>query len=169
MKIKRWICTGEIGDVKSTEELLETAGVLLDKNETGEILNDPIFEGEDGKFYRVNVEAVIVEEDPKYVEQLDAEMGEPPANLHDMIQDGEGTALSDECSVEQDLRRMEERKALYYGLCIEAQEILSEVLTWAEAGASLPPHHTQKVLEVYTRITQARHHVVTGYGIGRSI
>mgnify|MGYP001035150643 CR=1 FL=1 len=77
MKIKRMLREGEIGDVKTTDELLETAGTLLDKSEAHEILgSEVVFEGEDGKFYVCTIEAVIGEAHPDYLKQVLTEIAE---------------------------------------------------------------------------------------------
>lgn len=77
MKIKRMLCTGEIGEVADTDELIERAGNLLDKSEAHEILgSEVVFEGEDGKFYVCTIEAVIGEASPEYLKQVLANIEE---------------------------------------------------------------------------------------------
>ena len=62
IKIKRIIAAGELWeDARDTNDLLTSAGIVLDKNCSNEILGRVLFEGKDGKFYTVTVQAVIDE------------------------------------------------------------------------------------------------------------
>lgn len=62
MQIKRWLSSGGIpAGAVDTETVLHRAGRVLDTHATQELLGDILFEGEDGKFYAVFVEAVVTE------------------------------------------------------------------------------------------------------------
>jgi len=74
--IKRFIRDGHLSkspDVKDTRELLERAGYLLDKSCSHDICGEILFEGSDGNFYCLTVEAVIAEANPEYVKEVMAE------------------------------------------------------------------------------------------------
>lgn len=73
MKITKWLRTGEVGPCESEDELLESAGILLDNHSSHEILGEVVFEAEDGKTYVMTVEAVIAEANPAYVNSLTEE------------------------------------------------------------------------------------------------
>ena len=74
MKIKRFLRTGELsGQQQTTEELLESAGDILDSTCAHEIMGEVVFEGEDGKFYVASVECVIGEINPNYLKELQEE------------------------------------------------------------------------------------------------
>ena len=69
IKIKRMIAAGELwDDARDTDALLTSADIALDKACSYEILGRVLFEGEDGKFYTVTVEAVIGEASKLFVE-----------------------------------------------------------------------------------------------------
>ena len=71
IKIKRMIDAGELwDDARNTDDLLTSAGIVLDKNCSSEILGRVLFESEDGKFYTVTVEAVIDEVSKGFVEDV---------------------------------------------------------------------------------------------------
>jgi len=71
IRVKEWIATGEMsGNASSLEEILEEAGVALDRAYTHEILGDNLFLGEDGAYYTVTVEAVVSKANPEYVETI---------------------------------------------------------------------------------------------------
>lgn len=70
MNIKRFISTGELykpEELEDTDDLLVQAGRALDKSCTPDILGCVAFEGEDGKLYIINVDAVITEVDPEFI------------------------------------------------------------------------------------------------------
>ena len=76
VKVKRFISKGELdGREKDTDGILETCGDLLDGACSSEILGTVLFEGEDGKFYTVTLEAEIGEADPEFVKETLAEQG----------------------------------------------------------------------------------------------
>jgi hypothetical protein len=71
MKIKEWIRTGNLGEEpKTTEELLDLAGEILDDACSWDIVGECVFIGEDGKTYVGTVEFHIGEANPAYVEQI---------------------------------------------------------------------------------------------------
>lgn len=62
---------GKVADIGAdTAELLETCGQMLDDCCASEILGRVTFQADDGKWYRVHVEAVIEEADEAVVEEL---------------------------------------------------------------------------------------------------
>lgn len=63
IQVEKWLSTGEFnGDEVDSEEILDTAGTLMDDNCTHEVLGgDVIFKGKDGKFYSVVLETRIEE------------------------------------------------------------------------------------------------------------
>lgn len=62
MKIKQWLKSGEFeGTEKDTKAVITSAGQMLDSASTPEILGTNLFEGSDGRYYTVTVEAVISE------------------------------------------------------------------------------------------------------------
>lgn len=70
IKVKRWIEKGEFSGEKDSDAILDYAGGLLDEACTYEILGQNLFEGKDGKFYTVTVEAVIAEAAPEFVKSI---------------------------------------------------------------------------------------------------
>ena len=74
MKIKKWI-KGE-NEYKTTEKVIEMAGVALDDACANEIVGDCLFQGQDGKYYVGTVEFVIQEANPEYVKDALEEMEE---------------------------------------------------------------------------------------------
>ena len=71
IKIKRWVRSGELNNSHTTsEEVLDECGHVLDHNGACDILGDVLFEGEDGKYYVITVEAVISEAKPEYVKDI---------------------------------------------------------------------------------------------------
>ena len=76
IKVKRFISKGELdGLEQDTDDILESCANALDGCESHEILGTVLFEGNDGKFYTVTVEAVIGEADPEFVKETLAEQG----------------------------------------------------------------------------------------------
>ena len=76
IKVKRFICKGELdGREADTDDILDSCADALDACESHEILGTVLFEGEDGKFYSVTVEANIGEADPEFVKQTIEEQG----------------------------------------------------------------------------------------------
>ena len=70
MKIKRWVNYGELGCVpKTIKDVVERAGRLLDKACSTEIIGPVLFQGADGKWYTVVVEAEVVEVTPSLVKE----------------------------------------------------------------------------------------------------
>lgn len=67
LRVKKWICTGELSACKTEKEIIEQCGRLLDRNCSGEILGEVLFKATNGKYYVVTVEAVIEEANPEYV------------------------------------------------------------------------------------------------------
>lgn len=77
MKIKKWIISGQLeDDSKTTEEVLDNAGDLMDDSCSHEILGENLFLGEDGNYYQVTVEAVINKISKKYAKEIIAESEE---------------------------------------------------------------------------------------------
>lgn len=76
MNIKRWIRNGNSGLAycNTEEALLESAGNLLDKAYSHDIVGEVLFEGEDGKMYVGTVEFVIAEANPEYVKDVLAQI-----------------------------------------------------------------------------------------------
>lgn len=72
-KITRWIASGEIGEVDTIEEVLETAGRMLDKSCSEELFGQVIFEAEDGKVYVLNCEGTIGKINPEYLADVENE------------------------------------------------------------------------------------------------
>jgi len=71
LKVKRWIRDGELNAVNMDQDsILENCGALLDNACSHEILGDVVFEGTDGKFYVVTVEALISEGNPEYIKSV---------------------------------------------------------------------------------------------------
>ncbi|MHA2279688.1 MAG: hypothetical protein ACXAC5_02175 [Promethearchaeota archaeon] len=55
-RIKKWIRSGEIGELATIMEVMQRAGTLLDKSCAEEIFGSVIFEAEDGQVYVLNCE-----------------------------------------------------------------------------------------------------------------
>lgn len=73
-KIVKWLRTGEVGEPKTTEELLQIAGRLLDKACSHEICGgEVVFQTADGKWKVLTVEARIGDINPSYLAELQAE------------------------------------------------------------------------------------------------
>ena len=71
IKVKRFISKGELdGKEKDSAAILDSCCDLLDNCESHEILGQVLFEGQDGKFYTVTVEAVIGPASKAYVRQV---------------------------------------------------------------------------------------------------
>ena len=68
MRIKKWILNGNLDPSNTTpEEVLAQCGDLMEGACTAEILDEIIFEGDDGKYYTITLEAVLSEANPEYV------------------------------------------------------------------------------------------------------
>lgn len=79
MKIVKWIRDGHDGlssRVEDDEDLLDAAGRALDKACSWDIMGEILFMADDGKYYVGEVEFVIVEANPEYVEEVLAEEAE---------------------------------------------------------------------------------------------
>ena len=85
LPIKRFLRTGELESTISGRvntlpsclgELYRELGDLLDESNANEILGEIVFEGVDGKFYVVTVEACIGEASPEYLADSRREIGE---------------------------------------------------------------------------------------------
>lgn len=78
MKIQKWLRAGELetAELTTTEKLLEACGEPLDRASVWDILGQPVFVGEDGKTYVVQVEAVIDEASPEYAQAVLEELAE---------------------------------------------------------------------------------------------
>ena len=88
IKIKRMIDAGELwDDACDTNDLLTSAGIVLDKACSNEILGRVLFEGKDGKFYTVTVQAVIDEVSKGFVEdvlqEIESEKDAPEGDVGD--------------------------------------------------------------------------------------
>jgi hypothetical protein len=71
LKVKKWLCTGELkGSPRTQRTILEQCGNLLDHACSYEILGLVMFQATDGKYYSVNVEAIIEEASPDLVKQV---------------------------------------------------------------------------------------------------
>ena len=73
MKIKKWLWDGHHSlsdECETTEDLLESAGRLLDKACSHDIAGEVVFQGADGKYYVGCVEFVISEASLDYLEQV---------------------------------------------------------------------------------------------------
>jgi len=71
VKVKRWIKGGELNESNVDQDsILDDCGNLLDKSCSHEILGEVVFEGDDGKFYVITVEAVIAEGNPDYIKSV---------------------------------------------------------------------------------------------------
>ena len=72
--IKRMPRPGDLGNLKgkTIEDLLKSCGELLDAHNivTSEVFGRVVFQAADGKWYTVNVEAVIDEIDKKTAEDM---------------------------------------------------------------------------------------------------
>ena len=70
IKVKRWLKAGELDPKKvDQDDILDDCGALLDSAYSHEILGDVMFEGTDGKFYVITVEAIISEANPDFVKE----------------------------------------------------------------------------------------------------
>lgn len=71
LKVKQWIRSGELNETnKDSKSILENCGRLLDKTCAHDILGEVVFEGDDGKYYVVTVEASISEGNPAYIKDV---------------------------------------------------------------------------------------------------
>lgn len=60
IKIKEWLVQGEFsGTEKDSQEVIEAAAGALDSSASHEILGQNLFQGMDGTYYTVTVEAII--------------------------------------------------------------------------------------------------------------
>lgn len=60
----------------SLTQIKQMCGEILDENCTHEILGCPIFKGSDGKYYKIDVEAVISRISEKEAQELSADFTE---------------------------------------------------------------------------------------------
>jgi hypothetical protein len=68
IKVHKWIRSGELNSKNRTQaSILAECGRALDKNNACDILGDVLYQATDGKYYVINVEAVIQEANPEYV------------------------------------------------------------------------------------------------------
>jgi hypothetical protein len=68
IKVKKWIRSGELNRRNRTQaSILKQCGRALDKNNACDILGDVLYQATNGKYYVINVEAVIEEANPEYV------------------------------------------------------------------------------------------------------
>ena len=76
IRVKHWLRTGELNPRNRTQKsILEDCGRLLDSAYSHEILGgDVLFEGTDGKYYVITVEAVIGVANPEYVKDVQDEI-----------------------------------------------------------------------------------------------
>ena len=80
MKIKKWVQTGELdGSAGDTKELLDEVCNILDSACTADILGINLFQGSDGRYYTVTVEAEIGEASDGFVNDV----------LQDLYEEGE--------------------------------------------------------------------------------
>ncbi len=71
IKIKRHMTSSELStSATNSDELIQDAAAALDNHNASEILGRVVFEGEDGKFYQMTVEAVIEEISRDHAEEL---------------------------------------------------------------------------------------------------
>jgi hypothetical protein len=74
LKVRRLVRSGELGEFKTVGEALDAAADAMDKCEAHEIVGGGIlFEGEDGRWYTVTVEAVVGEASKEFVKDVLAE------------------------------------------------------------------------------------------------
>jgi hypothetical protein len=77
MKVQRWLRTGNISnEANDTDAILDESGGLLDDACAYEILDSPVFQGDDGKYYVVTLEASIAEANSAFVKGLLDDMEE---------------------------------------------------------------------------------------------
>lgn len=71
-KIKRFLRSGELctAGIEDTDDLLNGCGRMLEKAYSHDILGEVVFEDEHGKFYLVEVVAVISDPDPGYLKEI---------------------------------------------------------------------------------------------------
>ena len=77
-EIRRVIVDGELrlSNEPDKQELLDACGRALDKHYAQDAIGDVIFEGTDGKFYAVFVEAVITEVEKSHAANFDSTLVE---------------------------------------------------------------------------------------------
>jgi hypothetical protein len=74
-RVKKWLLHGELNPRNhKLSSVIEECGRLLDKSCTGDILGDVLYEGTDGKYYTIHVEALIQEAYPLYVQDIKTEI-----------------------------------------------------------------------------------------------
>ena len=70
LTVKKWIAVGELDEKEIDQDsILDTAGRLLDRAYSHEILGEVLFEATNGKHYVVTIEACIEEANPEYVKE----------------------------------------------------------------------------------------------------
>ena len=76
LKVKRLVEEGNLGPFKSVPEALDSACGAMDSCESHEILGGGIlFQGEDGKWYTITLEAVVSEASKEFVKDTLDEKG----------------------------------------------------------------------------------------------
>jgi hypothetical protein len=71
MKIKEWLRTGELeGTERDTKALLKVLGGMLDSESVDAIVGPNLFQGSDGRYYTVVVEASIEEASDDFVQDV---------------------------------------------------------------------------------------------------
>lgn len=71
LSIREWLASGELSlDLTTTNEVYESAGQILDKACSYDILGPVLFQGEDRKFYTMTVEAVLGEASEDFVKSM---------------------------------------------------------------------------------------------------
>lgn len=76
--VEEWVSEGHLGeDPPLTQaDILYVCGRLLDKCSSTEILGSPLFKATNGRHYVINVEALIEEANPEYVEEVRESLAE---------------------------------------------------------------------------------------------
>ena len=75
-KVTCMLSEGEVGsEVNDTDDLLYSAGNLLDDSCSGEVLGEVVFLAEDGKVYTMSTEAHIREINPGYLQDILNDLG----------------------------------------------------------------------------------------------
>lgn len=76
-KVKRHVVSGELsGKAKTSSDVLDEVGRLLDKSYSNDIVGPALIEGANGKFYKICVEAEFVEVSRDEAERMADENGE---------------------------------------------------------------------------------------------
>lgn len=73
-RVRKWIRCGELSPSNTAiEDVIQNCGRALDHNGAPDILGDVLFQATNGKYYVINVEAIIQEANPEYVKDVLAE------------------------------------------------------------------------------------------------